>query len=484
MQYTNRQVIIFMDSNRFDRRSSMTMKDYRKLVDKQKTFFNSGATRSIPWRQEMLKTLSYAIEKNENLLLDALNRDLGKPATEAYASEIGFVLNDIDHAAKKLPKWARPRRRRISPVSWPGNGRVQPQPYGTSLILGPWNYPFQLILSPLISCMAAGNCAVVKPSEYAPATSQALAQIFETEFKEEYICIVQGERETAELLTSEDFDYIFFTGSAAAGKAVMSAAAKNLTPVTLELGGKCPCIVCEDANLKVAARRILWGKLLNSGQTCVAPDYVMVRSSVAEDFVSEMQKTLAGFFPETKPAATQLARIVNGRHFDRIVSYLDQGRIVAGGCYDRDKLYIEPTILRDPPRESAVMKEEIFGPVLPVLEFDDLAQEISKLKTAPSPLALYLFTESRRTRNRVIQQTRSGGLCVNDTISHLLNRELPFGGVGESGMGKYHGKAGFDCFTHYKSVLVRSTALDPRQRYWPVTTSLDTLRKVYRFLFR
>lgn len=353
-----------------------------------------------------------------------------------------------------------------------------------ALIIGPWNYPLQLLLAPLVGAMAAGNCAVLKPSELAGHTSTAIAQLLRATFPEEYLAAVEGERETAEALLRERFDTVFFTGSSMVGRSVMAAAARHLTPVTLELGGKSPCLVCADAALEVAARRIAWGKFLNAGQTCIAPDFVMVDRKVSAGFLEGLTAAIRGFYGEDPQQSPDYGRIVSRKHFDRLTGYLGSGRVVLGGTHDAADLYLAPTVLESVPADAPVMLEEIFGPILPVIEFDALEEALDLLRAKPVPLALYLFTRSRATQERVLSATRSGGVTLNDTVVHAVGCHLPFGGLGESGMGSYHGRASFDAFTHYRSVLKRSALVDPATRYPPPRVPLATFKKAMRFLLR
>lgn len=453
-------------------------------VAQTRAFFATGATRSVPFRVEQLRALDAAITRHETALLDALHADLGKSRLEGYASEIGFVQSDIAHTLRHLGKWARPQRRRIPWMAWPGRGAVHPEPYGVALIFGPFNYPVQLLFSPLIGALAAGNCACLKPSELTPHTAAAMAELVRETFAPEYVAVFEGGVETAQALLQERFDCLFFTGSAAVGRVVLRAAAEHLTPVTLELGGKSPCIVCRDADIEVAARRILWGKLLNAGQTCVAPDYVLVDASIQEPLLEAFRRTLEAFYAGAPEHSEAYSRIVSARHFQRLAAYLDQGRVVCGGEHDEAARYIAPTILRDVPAEAPVMREEIFGPVLPVVPFDTLDEALADVNARPKPLALYLFTRDRVVQERVLAETASGGVCINDTVTHIVGKELPFGGVGESGMGAYRGKTSFDCFTHYRSVLRRSTRVDPSFRYPPPRLSLAGLKRIYKWLLR
>lgn len=456
--------------------------EFTPLIARQRTFFQSGATLPQEFRRAQLRRLLGLLETHESGLLAALHRDLGKSPQEAYATELGFVLGELRHALRHLAAWMKPVCRRAPLLAWPASGSVRPEPYGLTLIIGPWNYPLQLLLSPLVGAIAAGNCAVLKPSEFAPATAELLGTLIGAEFPDEFIAVVQGEQATAEALLRQRFDTIFFTGSTVTGRAVMAAAARHLTPVTLELGGKCPCIVAADAPLETAARRIVWGKFMNAGQTCVAPDHVLVDHRVAGAFLAAVKQALRDFYGADPQRSPDYGRIVNRRHWDRLVGYLGDGEIFHGGRRDAGDRYLEPTILTGVSRSAPVMREEIFGPILPVLEFSELDEVLAKLRDQPTPLALYLFSADRAVQERVVAGTRSGGVCLNDTVTHILGKDLPFGGLGESGMGSYHGRAGFDCFTHRRSVLRRSLALDPPFRYPPPRVGLKGLKRILRLL--
>jgi len=453
-------------------------------VRKLRQFFETRATLPLSFRIERLKALRAVIDSHERDLMEALHADLGKPAFEAYASEIGFVQSDIAYALRHIRRWTRPQRRRVPLAAWPGRGYVYPEPYGVALIIGPWNYPFQLLISPLVGALAAGNCACLKPSELVPATSAAVSRMIRSTFGAEHVAVAEGGRETAEALLRERFDYIFFTGSTEVGRAVMTAAAKHLTPVTLELGGKSPCIVCADADLETTAKRIAWGKYLNAGQTCVAPDFVLADRRIKDDLLQAVRAALREFYGESPRDSRDYGRIVNPRHFERLVGYLSQGRIVAGGEHDAGECYIAPTVMTDVSLEAPVMQEEVFGPILPVVEFDTVDEALGLLRDKPKPLALYVFTRDREVQERVVRETASGGVGINDTVSHIVGKDLPFGGVGASGMGSYHGKASFDCFTHYKSVLRRPFWADPSLRYPPPRVPMAWLRRVYGYLLR
>lgn len=447
--------------------------DCAPLIARQRQHFQTGATRPRRYRQEQLDRLKAAIEARESALLDALQADLRKSPQEAYTSEIGFVLSDIRHALRHLPAWMTPPPRRLPWMARPGRAAVHAEPFGVALIIGPWNYPFQLLFSPLVGAIAAGNCVVLKPSEFARHTSATVAKMIADTFPPDYLAVVEGERDAAAALLREKFDTIFFTGSTAVGRAVMTAAAKHLTPVTLELGGKCPAIVCADAPLDITARRIAWGKFMNAGQTCVAPDFVVADRRIRQPLVDGLRKVVREFYGDDPQQSPDYGRIVNRRHFDRL------GAFAAGNT---DDLYIPPTILTEVTWDAPVMQDEIFGPILPVLEFDSLDDMLAKLRDRPTPLALYLFTNDRAIQERVVAGTRSGGVCINDTVVHIFGKELPFGGLGESGLGRYHGRASFDCFSHRRSVVRRATAYDFRFRYPPPKLSLAKLRRLYRFL--
>ena len=456
--------------------------DFTAAVQRQRTFFQSGATRSLAFRREQLRKLQDALQTHESALISALHSDLRKSPTDAYVTEIATVLSEIRHAVRHLAAWMKPRRRSTPPLAWPARGFVQPEPYGVALIVGPWNYPFQLLLSPLVGAMAAGNCALIKPSEFAPHTAAVIAQLIVATFPESYIAIVQGDQQVGEALLREKFDTIFFTGSTNVGRVVMTAAARHLTPVTLELGGKCPCLVCADAPIDTTARRIVWGKFMNAGQTCVAPDYIVADRRVQPALVESIKRALREFYGEDPQKSPDYGRIINRKHFDRLMGYFGGGQIAHGGQHDASDLYLAPTILTDVPADAPVMQAEIFGPILPILPFDKLDDALTQLRDQPPPLALYLFTRDREAQQRFLAGTRSGGVCLNDTITHMVGKDLPFGGLGESGLGAYHGRASFDCFTHHRSVLRRSFAFDSKLRYPPPRVSLATLKRAFRFL--
>lgn len=456
------------------------MKDFKQITGKQRDFFLSGATLDLGWRIEMLKTLKNAIVKNEDKIIEALGKDLNKSPFEAYETEVGIVLDEIRFAIKNLRKWARPHKVKTPLMHFPSRSCIYSDPYGVVLIMSPWNYPFQLTIAPLIGAITAGNCAIVKPSAYSPAISAAISQMLGECFKEEYITVVEGGRDANKALLENKFDYIFFTGSVEVGKNVMEAASRFLTPVTLELGGKSPCIVSRDADIDIAAKRIVWGKFLNAGQTCVAPDYILVHKAVKAELLEKLKLYITQFFGDNPCENNNLPRIINEKHFLRVKGLLEKGRIITGGACNKEKLRIAPTIIDGITWDDAVMQEEIFGPVLPVLVFSDLSEVIDAVNKRPKPLALYLFTTSKEVENTIIRRISFGGGCVNDTITHLATSHMPFGGVGESGMGGYHGKWSFETFSHEKSILKKSNKIDINVRYHPYGNKLGLLKKILK----
>ncbi len=453
--------------------------DFGSLVTLQREYFNTGVTRSLSFRMEALRKLRNAIRNHQDLISEAMKSDLNKSAFEAYMTETGMVLDEIRFHLKHLPRWMRIKKVKTPVAQFHAKSFVVPEPYGVALLMSPWNYPLQLCLVPLIGAISGGNCAVIKPSAYAPATSSTVAKIISETFPSEYLAVVEGGREQNNALLEEVFDTIFFTGSIEVGKAVMAAAAKHLTPVTLELGGKSPVIVDETANMKLAARRIAFGKVLNAGQTCVAPDYLMIHHSVQDIFLKEYEKALKEFFPEGD--SSDMPAIISDKHFQRVTRLLEGETAVIGGGIDEASRLILPTVLTDITPDSPVMQEEIFGPILPILPYTELSECIRFIRSRPKPLALYLFTESRETENRILDSCSFGGGCINDTIIHLANPLMGFGGVGSSGMGSYHGKRSFDTFTHYRSIVRKSTWIDLPVRYHPYTDrKFDMIRRLIK----
>lgn len=451
-----------------------------EIVRTQRKYFCSGATMPKGFRLDMLAKLRASLEEHEERIYDALRKDLSKPAFEAYATEIGLVLAEIDYARRHLASWSRTRRITTPLMHFPTRSVAVTEPYGVALVMSPWNYPVQLTLAPLIGSIAAGNCTVVKPSAYSPATSSLLAAMLRGIFPEEYVAVVEGGREENKALLDEKFDYIFFTGSPAVGRTVMEAASKNLTPITLELGGKSPCIVDETSDIDLAARRIVWGKCINAGQTCIAPDYLLIQGSVKGAFLERAKGYLYRFYGDAPCSNPDFPRIVNEKHFQRLKGLMRSGRVVTGGESDEASLKIAPTILDGVAWDDPVMQEEIFGPLLPVMDFSRIEEVVDLLAGRPKPLALYLFTKDKARRDLILERVSFGGGCVNDTLIHPATSYMPFGGVGESGMGGYHGKASFDTFSHKKSVMMKSNLLDVAMRYPPYGDKLGLLKKIMR----
>jgi aldehyde dehydrogenase (NAD+) len=458
------------------------MTDMQAWHERAGAFFAGGATRPIAFRVEQLQKLAAAVRDREKDLLAALAQDLGKPTTEAYLAEIGWVLNDIRHALRHVKAWSRPRRGRFPVAVAPSRGVVYAEPRGLVLIMAPWNYPLQLLFSPLVAAMAAGNAVALKPSEMTPGVSRQIAALLGDTFPTDYIRVWEGDREVAESLLRLRFDHIFFTGSTAVGRRVMAAAAAFPTSVTLELGGKSPCIVCADADLRVTARRIAWGKFMNAGQVCVAPDYVLVERAVCDGLIAELRKAITEFYGAHPSESPHFGRLVNRRHAERLQGLLQGQNIVLGGACDAETRYMAPTLLLDPAPDSAVMREEIFGPVLPIIPVADLDGALREVNRRPPPLALYAFTRRRDVQDRIRQATVSGGVTFNDTVVHIFGHSLPFGGIGESGLGAYHGQAGFDTFSHRRTVATRPFRPDFSFRYPPFRAPLRVLRQINRFL--
>ena len=445
----------------------MTEQEIKDLVTRQRSYFQSGATLPVSARLAALRRLYDAISSHEKETRRALQKDLGKSGFESYMCETGMVLEEISYMLKHTPKFAREQRVHTPLAQFCSRSYKKPSPYGVTLIMSPWNYPFMLTLSPLADALAAGNTAVVKPSAYSPYTSEVLLSILTECFDPKYVAVVTGGRAENTCLLREHFDYIFFTGSQAVGKEVMRSAAEHLTPVTLELGGKSPCIVDQTADIRLAARRIVFGKYLNCGQTCVAPDYVYCHRSVKDQLIKEVQKQIRRQYGKQPLHSSDYGKIINEKHFDRILGLIDEKKVVHGGGSDRSTLRIEPTVMDNVTFSDAVMQEEIFGPVMPILVFDSLDEVIRRINSMPHPLALYIFTSDKKTARKVTARCGFGGGCINDTIIHLATSEMGFGGFGESGMGAYHGKTGFDTFTHYKSIVDKKTWIDLPMRYQP-----------------
>lgn len=450
-----------------------------EIVKNQRDYYMTGATRPLEFRLESLRKLQKSVRENEKQICDALLKDLNKHPFESYMAEVGMVLDEVKFHIRHLRRWIKDQVVPTPLVHFPAVSFTSPEPYGVALIMSPWNYPILLCLDPLIGAISAGNCAVIKPSAYTPATSQVIANIVKAIYPPEYVTVVQGGRQENTALIEQKFDYVFFTGSISVGKAVMEAAAKHLTPVTLELGGKSPAIVDASADLKLAAKRIAFGKLLNGGQTCVAPDYVLVEASVRDTLIQNFREVLAEKFPNGD--YSDHVRIVNERHYQEKKALLEGQTIAFGGVFDDERHTLEPTVLINVDPESPVMQEEIFGPILPVLTWTKLEEAIEFVRSRPKPLALYLFTGKQEAERKVLDNCSFGGGCINDTVIHLATTHMGFGGVGLSGMGSYHGKKSFDTFTHYRSMVRKSTWLDLPFRYFPYTErKLRLIRRVLK----
>ncbi|WPK12305.1 aldehyde dehydrogenase [Lysinibacillus louembei] len=461
---------------------NFTAQDVENMIAAQRSFYFSGATKNIEFRKAQLLKLKATIQKYEKDITAALKLDLNKSEFEAYATEIGIVLDSITHMVKNIDEWAMPIAVKTPVHFQPGKSYIVRDPYGTVLIIGPFNYPFQLVMEPLLGAIIGGNTAIIKPSEATVHTTKIIKQIIAETFEENYIHVVEGEKDEVEALIHASFDFIFFTGSVATGKVIMRAAADRLTPIVLELGGKSPAIVDQTANLQVAAKRIVWGKFTNNGQTCVAPDYVLVHSSVYKKFMKILKQTITAFYGENPQQSDDYGRIVHVRHFDKLNTILEAEaeRITFGGTADREDLYIAPTIVEGAGWDSKVMEDEIFGPILPIMAYNDLANAIHAIRRLPKPLAAYLFTENDNAREYFLQELPFGGGCINDIMAHVGNTHLPFGGVGPSGMGAYHGEASFECFTHPKSILQRSTKLATNLLFPPYKQKVKLIRRVMK----
>lgn len=450
-----------------------------KIIREQRQYFYTGATRDVGYRIFQLNLLSQVIKTYEPLLIEALQKDLNKCEFEAYATEIGLLYGEIRHAVKQLPKWSKPETLKgVHLALHPSEGRIQYEPKGVVLIVAPWNYPVQLTLMPLIGAIAAGNCAVLKPSELTPNVSGVLEEMISKYFKPEYLKVVQGDHLVGETLTHGDFDHIFFTGSVPVGKLVKAAAAKRLVPVTLELGGKSPCVVDETADLDMAAKRIAWGKLVNAGQTCIAPDFVMVQASVKSAFVEKYVAAIQAYYGMDSKKSKDYGRIVNEKNTQRLANLLEGLSISYGGDFDIEEKYFGPTVVEDVPLDHPLMQEEIFGPILPVLAYGAEEEVTALIRTLTKPLAFYVFSENKTFTDYLIDHLAFGGGCVNDTLAHIVSHQMPFGGVGESGVGNYHGKYSFMTFSHLKSTVSRGKGIDGNFKFPPFNKmKLVALRK-------
>lgn len=438
------------------------MNSVEQTFEQNRQYFKTQATKDVKFRKQQLKNLSKSIKNYETELLEAFNADLGKNKVEAFATEIGFVLKNIKLARKELKNWTKRKQVNTPLFMFPAKSYIMKEPYGTVLIIGPFNYPLQLVIEPLIGAIAAGNTAIIKPSEFTPHVTKVLRKIIEAVFNPEYVAVIEGEAETTKQLTALPFDYIFFTGSENVGRSVYQAASNNLTPVTLELGGKSPVIVDESANIKVTSERICFGKFTNAGQTCIAPDYLLVKKSIKDDLISALKATISEFYGKDVQRSEDFGRIVNERHFSRLTKLLteQQQNIVFGGTTNKDTLYVAPTIIDNVDVDSEIMQEEIFGPLLPIVTYEDFDEALALIQSKPKPLSLYLFSEDENATERVLNELSFGGGAINDTLMHIANPNLPFGGVGNSGIGQYHGKYSFDTFSHDKSYIFKTTRLE------------------------
>ncbi|MFD0713466.1 aldehyde dehydrogenase [Paenibacillus sp. GCM10027626] len=461
--------------------NQVRLHEIEEIVREQQRYFAAGKTKPLASRAAALKQLKQAVQEHEKEIMASLYSDLNKSDTEAYLTEIGFLYQEINLTLKRLKRWAKPRKVKTALTHIGSTGWIRPEPYGTVLIIAPWNYPVQLALAPLIGAIAAGNTAIIKPSELTPHVSRTLAELISSSFPPEHVAVIEGDVEVSQLLLEQPVDYIFFTGSTAIGKEVMAAAARRLIPVTLELGGKSPCIVHYDADVPLAARRIVFGKLMNAGQTCVAPDYLLVHRRVKQALLSELKSAIEAMYGTTPLQSDRYGKIVNRRHFERLLAYLQEGEVVVGGEADEVRLKIAPALLDCVDWDDRVMQEEIFGPILPVITYDDIEDVINDINYyTPKPLALYLFTTQRPVQERIVEAVSFGGGCINDTLMHLATPYLPFGGVGGSGLGSYHGEYSFRTFSHYKSVLKQTTKFDFRFRYPSDKNRLSLWKKLMK----
>ncbi len=456
----------------------MTAAKIQSIVKRQQAFFATGRTLNLDWRRDQINVICRMVEDNADRIIAAMKADLGRPAHEAFSSEVAILIRDAKDTVKRLGRWARPEKKTTDMVIWPGRSFVERIPYGVAVIIAPWNYPVSLALSPLIGAVAAGNCAIVKPSEITPNCSKLICSLIGKYFADNFIAAVDGGvRETTALL-KEKTDYIFFTGSTAVGRVVMSAAAKNLTPVTLELGGKSPCIVDDLSRPKITARRIAWGKFFNAGQTCIAPDYILVREDLKEALITALTAVVREFYGFDPRQSADFGRIVNKKHFDRLKSYLKEGRVRLGGEFDAAQKYIAPTILDTVKDRARVMEDEIFGPILPVVTYTSADDAFRIIAARPRPLALYVFTNNRDTIRRAVETVPCGNMCVNGAFSQVVSSTLPFGGIGASGMGMYHGWYSYDTFSHKKAVLKRNRFIDITLAYPPYKMPIEKFKKL------
>ncbi len=458
------------------------MDNLQNSLQQLKSYYKTGVTQSYTFRIQQLKKLKSVVLQHEEEIYTALYTDLHKSKEETWVTEIGFFLSEINAAIKNLQKWMKPKRVKTNLLNLPSKSYIASEPLGIVLIIGPWNYPFQLLLTPLVGAIAAGNCVVLKPSEFAPATAAVMKKIIDQTFSTEFVLYVEGDGadKVPAMMNNFRFDHVFYTGSTFVGNLIYKMAAEKLVPVTLELGGKSPCVIEEDADIKVAARRIALTKFSNAGQMCVAPDYLLVHQKMIEAFIEELKSALQKFFTDKAETSDNYGRIINEKQFDRLLSYLQQGEIIYGGRSLKDQLFIEPTILENVSLDASLMKDEVFGPIVPIFSFKDVTEAKAIIEKNPDPLAFYVFTSSSSKAEWWLNNVSAGGACVNNASWHLTNHNLPFGGRGNSGIGRYHGKFSFDTFSHKKAVLKTPTWFDPAIKYPPFKGKLNLFKKVIR----
>lgn len=456
------------------------MSEYSELLQRQKVFFRQGQTKQIAYRKTQLETLKTLLKENDKKIMDAVYKDFQKPAFETFGTEIGIVINEINYALKNLEKWVRPDKVSSSLVNFPSENYILKEPFGNVLIISPWNYPVQLSLLPLVGALAAGNTAIIKPSELTPHTSAVLSELIDQYFSKETVSMFTGGAELSNALLDLDFDYIFFTGSTKVGKIIATKVAEKLIPVTLELGGKSPCVVDESADLEVSAKRIAWGKFVNAGQTCVAPDYILVHPAIKDAFIEKLKTALQSLYGDKPEQSKDYARIINEANFNRLHAFLDNGHLAYGGESNPDTNFIAPTLLDSISWDDPIMQNEVFGPILPILTYSDLPDIVAQIRKAPRPLALYVFTSNDETEKYILENVSFGGGAINDTIAQLANHNLSFGGVGASGFGSYHGKASFDSFSHQKSIMKKNFLVDIPLRYAPYDGKIKWLKTIFR----
>lgn len=456
------------------------MSEYLDSLENQRAYFQTGATKSFNYRIRQLEQLKSLLKENEKELIDAVYADFKKPAFETFGTEIGLIISEINYAVKHLEEWIKPIKVATSLVNFPSQNYILKEPFGSVLIIAPWNYPIQLSLLPLVGALASGNTAIIKPSELTPHTSELIEKLIGDYFEPNSVIVFNGGVDVSTKLLELPFDYIFFTGSTRVGKIIMAKAAERLTPVTLELGGKTPCIVDETADLEVTAKRIVWGKFVNAGQTCVAPDYLLVKESIKDELIEHLKSVIISLYGSNIKESPDYPRIITTDHFNRLVGFLEGEKIVFGGETDADTHYISPTIIDEVTWDHELMKDEIFGPILPILTYTDLEDIVTQVRKAPRPLALYLFTSNDATEKFILENISFGGGAINDTIAQLGNHNLSFGGVGASGFGSYHGKASFDSFSHQKSIMKKSFLVDVPVRYAPYEGKMKWLKTIFR----